>query len=492
MSLEIPESMDIDELDIGDLQLINSPLSANTYGELGEGMLYVDDQEQSQPEAVNGALGGDAFLERLEGAERRDAAQASARAKLQPTCWGGILKNDGGCCTPGFTIGKKHFKDKFCADCREGFDLPLANVRALTTDLQPCFSNPHTAGFWGTAAASVGGGEVRLINQTKTCDGPMLAIYRSAPPTLQWATLPANWVAEDSTIRLVIAKQTLVPKEAMSPLRHKRSCETSSASMASRRYRQSGSVADDPQTSPSPHMDPLVAIGPQALPFIDLADFENAVNEVVGDVDDPHAVTAPAETAEELASRLTATHQQLVAMLEASLKPASTVLSTLTEEQTAWLRLQLNASRKALQASPTLGERTTAASTVRVEADIPHSRIAEPCPKPIKKQRSRSGPSKLEAFQQQSGLSRRRMSGLWTMGTSGSVLRLSKSENERMADTIRPPLQRGSTMTRLSSTTAREKASKSWTRTLARGLVSLFGWNKQQSNYDTPSSSPRW
>ena len=278
----------------------------------------------------------------------------------------------------------------------------------------------------------------------------------------------------------------------MSPLRHKRSCETSSASMASRRYRQSGSVADDPQTSPSPHMDPLVAIRPQDLPKFDLADLENMVNEVVGDVDDPHAVTAPAETAEELASRLTATHQQLVAMLEASLKPASTVLSTLTEEQTAWLRLQLNASRKALQASPTLGERTTAASTVRVEADIPHSRIAEPCPKPIKLQRSRSGPSKLEAFQQQSGLSRRRMSGLWTMGTSGSVLRLSKSENERMADTIRPPLQRGSTMTRLSSTTAREKASKSWTRTLARGLVSLFGWNKQQSNYDTPSSSPRW
>ena len=375
---------------------LNLLLSGNTHRELREAILCLDHQEQSRSEAVNVALGDEPVFERLEGAERRDAAQTSARAKLQPMCWGGILKKDGSCCEPGFTIGKVHFKNKFCGHCCEGIELPLAHIRALPKDLQPYFSNPHSVGFWGTAAASVGGGEVRLINQTNSCDGPMLVIYRHEPPTLRWAAMPTAWASEDNTIRLVIAKQTLVPKEAMSPPRNKRSCEISSASMT-KRYRTGGPGVDKQQTFQISHMDPPIAPHGSTDMEMEIKLAEFAMMLVRGGIfreGNPNMDMPPAQTAEELASRLTAAHERLVAILQASLMPASPVLSTLTEEQTAWLRLQLNATRFALQATPTLGERVTAASS-KAEAELPHSLEAKSSPEPTAKQRSRSGPSKL-------------------------------------------------------------------------------------------------
>lgn len=106
-------------------------------------------------------------------------------------CWGGVLKDD--CakgCQHGFVSGKAHFKNKFCATCRQGIKIASNRVRALTPELRPHFNNSLRGGFWNEAPASLGGGEIRIINNTITCDGPQLIVYRKAAPDLDWGAMP--------------------------------------------------------------------------------------------------------------------------------------------------------------------------------------------------------------------------------------------------------------------------------------------------------------
>jgi hypothetical protein len=60
---------------------------------------------------------------------------------------------------------------------------------------------------------AVGGGEVRIANNTITCDGPWLVVYRHgcAVPELPWETMPSEWVSPGDVVRLSVAKGTLVP-----------------------------------------------------------------------------------------------------------------------------------------------------------------------------------------------------------------------------------------------------------------------------------------
>ena len=57
------------------------------------------------------------------------------------SCWGGMLKRAVGAaadppdCEPGFVPGPKHFKNKFCAKCRNGVLLRASCVRAATPAL---------------------------------------------------------------------------------------------------------------------------------------------------------------------------------------------------------------------------------------------------------------------------------------------------------------------------------------------------------------------
>ena len=113
----------------------------------------------------------------------------------QPSqCWGAELKCDDLSCAAGFTSGRAHFKNKFCAACREGIHIPASRVRALKPEMRALYANSLRAGFWKRAAESIGGGEVRLANNTITCDGPWLVVYRGLPPELQWEKMPDEWV----------------------------------------------------------------------------------------------------------------------------------------------------------------------------------------------------------------------------------------------------------------------------------------------------------
>ena len=57
------------------------------------------------------------------------------------------------------------------------------------TEQAECFVNNRRNGFWNHAAASMGGGQYRIINNARDCIGPRLALFRDQPPQLPWSVV---------------------------------------------------------------------------------------------------------------------------------------------------------------------------------------------------------------------------------------------------------------------------------------------------------------
>ena len=156
----------------------------------------------------------------------RELGEASSSTSPPPTssssaaahyCWGAMLCGTNERCTPGFTAGGNHFKNKFCAACRTLVVVPAARVRALTPELGATLSvsTKMGAGFWKESPPSMGGtgpnhARMRVINNTMTCNGPWLVLYEDSPPPLEWARTPEDWLSGEF-VHLRIAKGTLVP-----------------------------------------------------------------------------------------------------------------------------------------------------------------------------------------------------------------------------------------------------------------------------------------
>ena len=142
--------------------------------------------------------------------------QGSSSTQVDKLCWGAQLTGSSANCTAGFTVGHAHFKNKFCAACRQKIELPVARLRALTPELGAAFSLTYktTAGFWKEAPPACGGGLMRIVNHTMTCQGPWVIICKDTPAPLAWAELPQEWVG-DGCITFRVAKGTLVPHQAL-------------------------------------------------------------------------------------------------------------------------------------------------------------------------------------------------------------------------------------------------------------------------------------
>jgi len=67
--------------------------------------------------------------------------------------------------------------------------VPLAQVRAASTELAACFVNKRSEGFWNSAPKSMGGGQYRILNNTAGSIGPRLALFRDQPPPFQWQAI---------------------------------------------------------------------------------------------------------------------------------------------------------------------------------------------------------------------------------------------------------------------------------------------------------------
>ena len=151
----------------------------------------------------------------------RDAGEESILTDSETTesskdcCWGAVLQGSSGeSCTQSFVIGSGHFKNKFCPACRAGMDVPVSRIRALTPELaQALGGSKQSSGFWKAGPTSMGGGHLRVINNTKACREPYLVCYADEPPALDWATIPREWISQSGdVVTLVIARGTLRPQ----------------------------------------------------------------------------------------------------------------------------------------------------------------------------------------------------------------------------------------------------------------------------------------
>ena len=115
-------------------------------------------------------------------------------------CWGAHVQLTTSKCSLGFETGKAHFKNKFCAACRAGIDIPATRVRALTPQLGRALTGSLSLhiGYWKPAPPALGGGFMRVVNNTKQCVGPWLVIYQDEPPNLAWDTMPPHWFSDCS------------------------------------------------------------------------------------------------------------------------------------------------------------------------------------------------------------------------------------------------------------------------------------------------------
>ena len=73
------------------------------------------------------------------------------------------MQHDRSLCTEGFTVGKSHFKNKFCAECRKG-GVEISAERVRVVPAWSSLVNDNKQGLWNQGPADVG--PFRLINQT--------------------------------------------------------------------------------------------------------------------------------------------------------------------------------------------------------------------------------------------------------------------------------------------------------------------------------------
>ena len=102
------------------------------------------------------------------------------------SCWGAHI-HGGATCVPQFVPGKHNFKNKFCHNCKQSIMVPADRICTLTTELAARFLNKRSEGFWNHAPASMGGGQYRILNNTASCLGPWLALFREQPPPFDWS-----------------------------------------------------------------------------------------------------------------------------------------------------------------------------------------------------------------------------------------------------------------------------------------------------------------
>ena len=130
-------------------------------------------------------------------------------------CWGGRLQCDSLSCEAGFKLGRGHFKNKVCSNCRrDGIYVPMDRVRVLPKALHEDFSNT-SEGLWSAPPAGYSQlPHFRLVNQTVKCTGPRLLLFQKAPPPdngrIQWGKWPIAWGGGD-LVHFIISKGTLLP-----------------------------------------------------------------------------------------------------------------------------------------------------------------------------------------------------------------------------------------------------------------------------------------
>ena len=187
--------------------------------------------------------------------------RGAASSEATECCWGAILQGFTGHCKPGFFGGTAHFKNKFCSACKAGMDVTSSRVRALTPALEEALNfRRSSSGFWKPSPPELGGGRIRIINNTAACRAPALVCYEEEPPELAWAEIPREWLSPCGTvIRLCIAQGTLRPVFCTISAHHLHLRNATSSHTA---HKRTLALADSHRPAPALRWADLPQVGP--------------------------------------------------------------------------------------------------------------------------------------------------------------------------------------------------------------------------------------
>ena len=175
-------------------------------------------------------------------------------------CWGAHLladDEDATACTPGFVMGKRHFKSKFCPVHKREMWIPADRVRALPDKLASKVLNNRSGGVWNVMRLPLDNGEARyrVVNNTEGCILPRLVVFEEAPPAhLPWEPLPPNLVIDNGCVQFSVSRGTVVPTLVEGTGHGARCTRIAPTPPASPR---SSSPPTSPSRPPTPELEPL-------------------------------------------------------------------------------------------------------------------------------------------------------------------------------------------------------------------------------------------
>ena len=128
-------------------------------------------------------------------------------------CWGAQLQGtDASVCGRVRELSSRHFKSKFCADCKYSMAVPAARVRVLTNDLAYALENRRSFGMWTIASPMMHGFRYRIVNNTHDCFGDRLIIFETEPPPdIAWTPVDDELVDTSGNVQMCVCKGTVVP-----------------------------------------------------------------------------------------------------------------------------------------------------------------------------------------------------------------------------------------------------------------------------------------
>ena len=126
-------------------------------------------------------------------------------------CWGAQLQGWSACGRVR-DWSSRHFKSKFCADCKYSMAVPAARMRVLTDDMAYALENRRSFGVWTIASPMMHGFRYRIVNNTHDCFGDRLIIFETEPPSdIAWTPVDPELVDNNGMVQMCVSRGTAVP-----------------------------------------------------------------------------------------------------------------------------------------------------------------------------------------------------------------------------------------------------------------------------------------
>lgn len=217
----------------------------------------------------------------------------------------------------------------------------MDRVRALTDEMAAAMSPGCSNGFYKPSPPALSGfGDVKLINNTKGCTGPTLAIFRGEPPEhVWWDAMPDDWIDNGATMLFAIAKGTLVP-DATIVRRHRKPTAKRQRSVL---Y---ATLPSPPPSSSSPSPPPLSSSTPPPPPPPPsrvASAYATAATQLTMLIDDPGYALGEDDRRQLQLDRASLQHKSLRALRKGEGRPCS--LSSESRESRALSRSSLSRSK---------------------------------------------------------------------------------------------------------------------------------------------------